>query len=245
MIDAIYQWLAHQVAHNEMFAGFVAFGLVATAPFYLKWFAGAAHRVFLRHFTVHLVIVSTDEAFGWVSDWVNTTGYINRMRRMRIVNAIGGRAAQESEHRGARRSTGRLRSGPAGTCSSTMARWWFSSARSTRRPARASRSSRLFRFGWSAAAGGACWRSSRRRASARRRRRITPRSRPGCSTIGMSSAPGRRGHAPQRDEDGAVDWCARRMVVERERAPGTLMHDLRGRLLLRVRGSGLHPALRR
>ena len=96
MIDAVYQWLAHHIAHNEMFAGFVAFGLVATAPFYLKWLASSAYTVFLRHFTVHLVIVSTDEAFVWVSDWVNTTSYIDRMRRMRVVNAIDRTAGQES-----------------------------------------------------------------------------------------------------------------------------------------------------
>ena len=86
MIEAVYQWVAHNVAHNELFAGFAVAGLIGSIALYSKTALAGLHRLYQLQCTVYMSLQNTDEAFYWVNEWIAQHPYSRRNRRLRVVN---------------------------------------------------------------------------------------------------------------------------------------------------------------
>ena len=89
-VERAYSWFAHNVENNEIFAGVVAGAALGTIVFHAKDIVNRTRsivwHVFQRQCTVELSLLNTTDAFEWVSDWINSTSYAERMRRLRIVD---------------------------------------------------------------------------------------------------------------------------------------------------------------
>ena len=96
-----YDWMAANFESNEVFAGFVGASIIGIGGYYLRFVFsavwGATSRAFLRHMTVHVEAMNTDEPFHWLSEWINTTTYARRMRRIRVVKKHRSQAEEIKE----------------------------------------------------------------------------------------------------------------------------------------------------
>ena len=117
-------WLFHHVKNNEMFAGFVGGALIGSLAYYARSIFTKTYSVlrfvFNRRCTMDLTVRNTDEAFIWLSEWINTTSYAKRMRRLRIVDAPRLRKEEEEEPQ-----PQRSKKGPKWTFAAGAGRHWF------------------------------------------------------------------------------------------------------------------------
>ena len=85
MIESIYQWVAQQVQHNEIFAGIMGGSVFASILYATRRLPEKFWSLFKFNYTVESVILSDTEAFGWVRAWLGASDQVQHKRRVRIV----------------------------------------------------------------------------------------------------------------------------------------------------------------
>ena len=82
MYEQIYNWLAVQLADNDVFVGIVGASAIGTLLFVARSVPATLWRLAVRHLTVELTVHSTDPAFEWIRLWLARHPYGGRARRL-------------------------------------------------------------------------------------------------------------------------------------------------------------------
>ena len=93
----LYEWVAHNAIHNELFAGFVGAAAIGMVAYHLRSVFGSIWGWFLYTFTMEITITNDTDVFYWMSIWINTTSYATRMRRVRVLGRIAKRNSKAIE----------------------------------------------------------------------------------------------------------------------------------------------------
>ena len=87
MLDVVYQWIVVQITTNDIFAGVIGGTAALSALYYLRSVPLHLYSWYLRTFTVNVTVHSSSVAFIWIQEWLATTDYFVRARRLRVHNA--------------------------------------------------------------------------------------------------------------------------------------------------------------
>lgn len=85
MYEQLYDWLASQLASNDMFVGLAGASTIGTILYLARSVPETLWRMIVRHLTVELTVRSTDPAFEWIRLWLSLHPYVRRSRRLRLT----------------------------------------------------------------------------------------------------------------------------------------------------------------
>ena len=84
LIGMLYGWVTEQIANNDIFNGVIGGSIFVSLMYILRNFPKYLWMGYLRNFTVETEILSTTEAYSWISGYLSSLEYTESCRRLRV-----------------------------------------------------------------------------------------------------------------------------------------------------------------